>query len=208
MLKEKNIKTVALSSYIIYCLSLNHWNDSLKIALNDLQLLFKDLEVLQNEFEIDLLRLHSQGREQKKKIEYFEDDLVDQRVRIASNRQEISNLDSLNEDLKKIRKKLSTTADQTYLLSGNLSTIKNSLNERKRLTSEINNLQNELNLLDNKVNELSNDLRTNEEKIRLSDEEISSIKDSIKSISTSIKKINSKIEKLKTQVESIPIPEK
>ena len=80
---------------------LNHWNDSLKIALDDLQLLFRDLEVLQNEFEIDLLRLHSQGREQKKQIEYFEDDLVDQRVRIASNRQEIGNLDSLNKDLKK-----------------------------------------------------------------------------------------------------------
>ena len=48
----------------------NHWNDSLRTALDDLYELFKNLEVLQNEFEIDLLRLHTQGREQKKKMEY------------------------------------------------------------------------------------------------------------------------------------------
>ena len=123
---------------------LNHWNDSLKIALDDLQLLFRDLEVLQNEFEIDLLRLHSQGREQKKQIEYFEDDLVDQRVRIAANRQEIGNLDSLNKDLKKIKKKLITTADQTYLLSGNLSTIKKDI---QSLSLTQNNQQNQIDMM-------------------------------------------------------------
>ena len=72
---------------------MNHWNDSLKTALSDLYELFRDLEVLQNEFEIDLLRLHSQGREQKKKIEYVQDDLVNQRVDIASNRQEMGGID-------------------------------------------------------------------------------------------------------------------
>ena len=35
----------------------NHWNDSLRTAFNDLYELFKNLEVLQNEFEIDLLIL-------------------------------------------------------------------------------------------------------------------------------------------------------
>ena len=44
----------------------NHWNDSLKTALDDIFELYKNLEVLQNEFEIDLLRLHSEGREHKK----------------------------------------------------------------------------------------------------------------------------------------------
>ena len=33
-LKDKNIKTIAISSYIIYCLSLNHWNDSLVLNFN------------------------------------------------------------------------------------------------------------------------------------------------------------------------------
>jgi len=33
-LKNKNIKTIAISSYIIYCLSLNHWNDSLVLNFN------------------------------------------------------------------------------------------------------------------------------------------------------------------------------
>ena len=49
----------------------NHWNDSLKTALNDIFDLYKNLEVLQNEFEIDLLRLHSEGREHKKKLSMF-----------------------------------------------------------------------------------------------------------------------------------------
>ena len=71
----------------------NHWNDSLNLALDDLYELFKNLEVLQNEFEIDLLRLHSQGREQKKRITYVQDDLVNQRVDIAFNRQNMGGID-------------------------------------------------------------------------------------------------------------------
>lgn len=33
-LKDKNIKTIAISSYILYSLSLNHWNDSLVLNFN------------------------------------------------------------------------------------------------------------------------------------------------------------------------------
>lgn len=33
-LKDRNIKTIAVSSYIIYCLSLNHWNDYLVLNFN------------------------------------------------------------------------------------------------------------------------------------------------------------------------------
>ena len=97
---------------------MNHWNDSLKTALDDLYELFKNLEVLQNEFEIDLLRLHSQGREQKKKMEYVEDDLVNQRVNIASNRQEMGGIDdtvsTLNKEFGQVRQTIDITANQSY----------------------------------------------------------------------------------------------
>tara|TARA_B100001758_G_scaffold167978_2_gene145135 strand:+ start:5841 stop:6971 length:1131 start_codon:yes stop_codon:yes gene_type:complete len=126
----------------------NHWNDSLRTALGDLYELFKDLEVLQNEFEIDLLRLHSQGREQKKKIEYVQDDLVDQRVDIASNRQEMGGLDdtvsTMNKQFSQVRQKLDITANQSYLLSGNLSTIKKDI---QSIRSVQENQQNQIDMM-------------------------------------------------------------
>ena len=126
----------------------NHWNDSLRTALDDLYELFKNLEVLQNEFEIDLLRLHSQGREQKKKMEYVEDDLVTQRVDIASNRQEMGGIDdtvsTLNEEFGQVRQKLDITANQSYILSGNLSTIKKDI-QSIRSTQE--NQQNQIDMM-------------------------------------------------------------
>ena len=126
----------------------NHWNDSLKTALNDLYELFRDLEVLQNEFEVDLLRLHSQGREQKKKIEYVQDDLVNQRVNIASNRQEMGGIDdtfnTMNKQFTQVRQKLDITANQSYLLSGNLSSIKKDLESIRSLQD---NQQNQIDMM-------------------------------------------------------------
>ena len=126
----------------------NHWNDSLKTALDDLYELFKNLEVLQNEFEIDLLRLHSQGREQKKKMDYVEDDLINQRVDIASNRQEMGGIDdtvsTLNQEFSQVRQKLDITANQSYILSGNLTTIKKDI---QSIRSNQENQQNQINMM-------------------------------------------------------------
>ena len=126
----------------------NHWNDSLKTALDDLYELFKNLEVLQNEFEIDLLRLHSQGREQKKKMGYVEDDLINQRVDIASNRQEMGGIDdtvsTLNQEFSQVRQKLDITANQSYILSGNLTTIKKDI---QSIRSNQENQQNQINMM-------------------------------------------------------------
>jgi predicted nuclease with TOPRIM domain len=126
----------------------SHYNDSLKTALGDLYDLFKNLEVLQNEFEIDLLRLHSQGREQKKKVEYVEDDLVNQRVNIASNRQDMGGIDdtvsTLNKQFKKVKKKLELTSDQSYLMSGNVSGIKKNLESTKDIQT---NQQNQIDIM-------------------------------------------------------------
>ena len=135
----------------------NHWNDSLKTALDDIFELYKNLEVLQNEFEIDLLRLHSEGREHKKKIEYVQDDLVNQRVEIASNRQNMGGLDdtvsTLNENFHKVKQKLDVTANQSYLMSGNLSSIKKDIQDL--LTSQ----ENQQNQIDMMAGALANNIQ-------------------------------------------------
>lgn len=112
-----------------------HWNDSLKIVLDDLNELFRNLEVLQNEFEIDLLRLHSESTTQKKKVEYIQDDLVTQRVNSSENRQVTGmlkdTLSVISSDFTKIKQKLEVTSNQSYLLTGNLSSIKKNIQDNK-----------------------------------------------------------------------------
>jgi len=126
----------------------NHWNDSLNLVIDDLYELFKNLEVLQNEFEIDLLRLHSQGREQKKQIAYVQDDLVNQRVDIAFNRQNMGGIDdtvsTLHKQFDKAKKKLDVTVDQSYLISG---TISNMNTEIQGLKEGQQNQQNQIDIM-------------------------------------------------------------
>tara|TARA_S200000501_G_scaffold378188_1_gene439631 strand:+ start:1632 stop:2750 length:1119 start_codon:yes stop_codon:yes gene_type:complete len=169
----------------------NHWNDSLKYALNDLYELFRDLEVLQNEFEIDLLRLHSQGREQKKKIEYVQDDLVNQRVNIASNRQEMGGIDdtvnTMNKQFTQVRQKLDITANQSYLLSGNLSSIKKDL---ESIRSVQNNQQNQIDMM-------SGALANNIQEVIRVQGKFGDVEQGVESNQIEIKKLNNNLE-LKT----------
>ena len=87
-------------------------------------------------------------RDRKKKIEYVQDDLVNQRVDIASNRQEMGGIDdtvsTMNKQFNKVKQKLDMTANQSYLLSGNLSSIKKDL-ESIRIAQ--NNQQNQIDMM-------------------------------------------------------------
>ncbi len=166
----------------------NHWNDSLKIALEDIYELFKNLEVLQNEFEIDLLRLHSQGREQKKKIEYVQDDLVNQRVDIASNRQEMGGIDdtvsTLNQQFNQAKQKLDITANQSYLLSGNLSNIKKDIQSLK------DGQQNQQNQIDMMAGALANNIQ---EVIRVQDK-FGAVEDGVENNQSGIRELNKNLD--------------
>ena len=166
----------------------NHWNDSLKIALEDIYELFKNLEVLQNEFEIDLLRLHSQGREQKKKIEYVQDDLVNQRVDIASNRQEMGGIDdtvsTLNQQFNQAKQKLDVTANQSYLLSGNLSNIKKDIQSLK------DGQENQKNQIDMMAGALANNIQ---EVIRVQGK-FGDVEEGVEDNQKGIKKLNNSLE--------------
>jgi len=161
----------------------NHWNDSLRLALDDLYELFKNLEVLQNEFEIDLLRLHSQGREQKKQITYVQDDLVNQRVDIAFNRQNMGGIDdtvsTLHKQFDKARKKLDVTVDQSYLISG---TISNMNTEIQRTTEGQQNQQNQIDIMAGSLANLIQEVQQVQNSFAAVEEGIQSNQDAIQKL--------------------------
>ena len=106
----------------------NHMKDSLSISLEGLNDLYLNIEAIQNEFEIELLRLQSKAREHNQSLEYNKDDLINNRVRIAENTQQLGGISdtvrTLDIAVKKINEKLKSNMDKSYLLSGNLATIK------------------------------------------------------------------------------------
>ncbi len=166
----------------------NYLNDSLKFALKDLQDLFMNMQALQSEFEIDLLRLHSQGREQKKKIEYVQDDLVNQKVEIASNRQEMGGIDdtvsTLNQQFYGVKEKLDATANQSYLLTGNLSTIKRDI---QSLGATQENQQNQINMM-------SGALANNIQEVLRVQGRFGDVEDAVENNLTGIKELNKNLD--------------
>ena len=125
---------------------LENLNDSLRVVLDNLSVNYQELEGLQGEFEIDLLRLHSQGRGQKKQIQYLQDDGVDKRVDIAANRQNLGGLqDTVNfyvGEFKKESQTLETTTNTAFLLTGTIS------NTRRELQDAVQDQQNQKNQID------------------------------------------------------------
>ena len=123
----------------------NQLSDSLKMTLDDLYDFYKNLEVMQNEFEIDLLRLYSRSREQNNHIENIQSDMIDHRVDIAFNSQNHSGLSDtvsiMREQFHKASQKLDNTANQSLLLIGAVSNIKSELqtaiSERKGHQNQI-----------------------------------------------------------------------
>ncbi len=81
-------------------------------------------------------------------MDYVEDDLINQRVDIASNRQEMGGIDdtvsTLNQEFSQVRQKLDITANQSYILSGNLTTIKKDI---QSIRSNQENQQNQINMM-------------------------------------------------------------
>ena len=165
----------------------NHWNDSLNLALDDLYELFKNLEVLQNEFEIDLLRLHSQGREQKKRITYVQDDLVNQRVDIAFNRQNMGGIDdtvsTLHKQFDKAKRRLDVTVDQSYLISG---TISNMNTEIQKTTEGQQNQQNQIDIMAGSLANLIQEVQQVQNSFAAVEEGIKSNQDAIQKLAENL----------------------
>ena len=91
----------------------NHLKDSLSFSLEDLNNLFLNIEAIQNEFEIELLRLQSKTRQHNQNLEYNKDDLINNRAKISEHNQKIGGLSdtlrTLNNLVKKMNEKVVLT---------------------------------------------------------------------------------------------------
>jgi len=126
----------------------NYLSDSLRSSFKELNELIQDIEAIQNEFEIELLRLQSKTRQHEQNLDYNKDDLTNNRVRIAENNQKIGGISdtliSLNNLTNTISEKLDTNVDKAYLLSGNLSKIKKDI---EKLSIFQGNSQNQIDMM-------------------------------------------------------------
>ena len=162
----------------------NHFKDSLSLSLEDLNNLFLNIEAIQNEFEIELLRLQSKTRQHNQNLEYNKDDLINNRVSIAEHNQKINGLSdtlrTLDNLVKKMNEKLNTNMDKSYLLSGNLVTTKN---EIKDLYIDQEKSQNQIDMM---AGALANNIQ---EVIRVQGK-FSGVENGVKENSNSIKDLN------------------
>jgi len=176
-------------------------HDSLKMAMDDLFEYYKNMEVLQNEFEIDLLRLYSRNREQKNQIDHNQSDLVDHRVDIASNRQNLGGLSDTVSTMQKYfhttSQKLNNTANQSYLLTGAVSNIKSELqtaaSERKGHQNQIDIMAGSLAHLIQEVQKVQNEFSTMNEGIKANQKGIGKLTEELK---IQIRELNLGIEKM------------
>ena len=162
----------------------NHLKDSLSFSIEDLNNLFLNIEAIQNEFEIELLRLQSKTRQHNQNLEYNKDDLINNRVKIAEHNQKIGGLSdtlrTLDNLVKKMNEKLNTNMDKSYLLSGNLVTTKN---EIKDLYIDQEKSQNQIDMM---AGALANNIQ---EVIRVQGR-FSDVENGVKENSTLIKDLN------------------
>ena len=126
----------------------NHLGDSLRFSFKELNELFQNIEAIQNEFEMELLRLQSKTRQHEQNLDYNKDDLTNNRIRIAENNQKIGSisdtLQTLHNITKTMNERLNMHIDKAYLLSGNLSTTKKDI-EKLNITQK--NSQNQIDLM-------------------------------------------------------------
>ena len=162
----------------------NHLKDSLGFSIEDLNNLVLNIEAIQNEFEVELLRLQSKSRQHNQNLEYNKDDLINNRVRIAEHNQKIGGLSDtlriLDNLVRKMNEKLNSNIDKSYLLSGNLVTTKN---EIKDLFIDQEKSQNQIDMM---AGALANNIQ---EVIRVQGR-FSDVENGVKENSTSIKDLN------------------
>ena len=162
----------------------NHLKDSLSFSIEDLNNLFLNIEAIQNEFEIELLRLQSKTRQHNQNLEYNKDDLINNRVKIAEHNQKIGGLSdtlrTLDNLVKKMNEKLNTNMDKSYLLSGNLVTTKN----------EIKDLYIDQEKSQNQIDMMAGALANNIQEVIQVQGRFSDVENGVKENSTSIKDLN------------------
>ena len=103
------------------------WKDSLQNKIDNLYQIYKGFEILQQEFEADLLRLHSKDQEKSKQLLEITHDIVEHEVDISLNRQNIGlvgdTINYINNGLTIAEDNLAKNINQTFVLSGSTANI-------------------------------------------------------------------------------------
>ncbi len=96
------------------------WKDSLQSNIENLYQIYRGVEILQQEFEADLLRLYTKEQEKTKQLLEITHDIVEHEVDISLNRQNIGlvgdTISNINNGLAIAENNLAKNINQTYVL--------------------------------------------------------------------------------------------
>lgn len=162
--------------------------DSLKGALNELFELYRNLEVLQNEFEIDLLRVHAQTRDQKTNLKTIENQLSHNKVDIAAGKQSrgmmLDTLTTLSKTQKKIQHNLDVLSNQSYLISGTVNQLDNVIQNNEQ---DLDSQQNQFNIISNSLANIIRDVEKIKTNFSQLNQDITSNRNNIETLTSDLK---------------------
>ena len=128
------------------------WKDSLQKKIDNLYQVYKGFEILQQEFEADLLRLHTKDQDKSKQLLEITHDIVEHEVDISLNRQNIGlvgdTIGYINNGLSIAEDNLAKNINQTYVLSGSTA---NMMDDIDAVSNEITNNKSQIDIMSGSV---------------------------------------------------------
>ena len=128
------------------------WKDSLQSNIENLYQIYRGVEILQQEFEADLLRLYTKEQEKTKQLLEITHDIVEHEVDISLNRQNIGlvgdTISNINNGLAIAENNLAKNINQTYVLSGSTA---NMMDDIDGVSSEIINNKSQIDIMSGSV---------------------------------------------------------
>ena len=128
------------------------WKDSLQSNIENLYQIYRGVEILQQEFEADLLRLHTKEQEKRKQLLEITHDIVEHEVDISLNRQNIGlvgdTISNINNGLVIVEDNLAKNINQTYVLSGSTA---NMMDDIDGVSKEITNNKSQIDIMSGSV---------------------------------------------------------
>ena len=128
------------------------WKDSLQNKIDNLYQVYKGFEILQQEFEADLLRLHTKDQDKSKQLLEITHDIVKHEVDISLNRQNIGlvgdTIGYINNGLSVAEDNLAKNINQTYVLSGSTA---NMMDDIDAVSNEITNNKSQIDIMSGSV---------------------------------------------------------
>ena len=189
------------------------WKDSLQNKIDNLYQIYKGFEILQQEFEADLLRLHTKDQEKSKQMLEITHDIVEHEVDISLNRQNIGlvgdTINHINNGLTIAEDNLAKNINQTFVLSGStanimddIGTVSDELTNNKSqidiMSGSVANLYREVQRVEKSFEFINRSIKENRGSIGLNQESINANHNAIIELGNAIdKKIESLHDSLK-----------